>query len=73
MCRNKFIDSSLGGIITVALQVRGGGSFGNIDPLIYQLGASSSYSTIFHDITSGSNNGYSAGPGGILLQVGDRQ
>ena len=51
------------GVLAVALQVRGGGSFGNIDPLIYELGASSSYSTIFHDITSGSNNGYSAGPG----------
>jgi hypothetical protein len=44
------------------LQVRGGGSFGNLAPLLYQRANSVSYSTIFHDVTSGSN-GYSAGTG----------
>ena len=51
------------GFIGVALQVKGGGHFGIIAPLLYQLGAGSSYSTLFHDVTAGSNNGYSAGPG----------
>ena len=50
------------GFLAVALQVRGGRSFGNIGPLLYQLGNSASYSSIFHDITLGSN-GYSAGTG----------
>lgn len=50
------------GFLAVALQVRGGASFGNIDPLLYQLANSGSYSSIFHDITSGSN-GYPAGTG----------
>ena len=47
------------GLLAVALQVRGGGGFGNIDPLLYQLASSPSYSTTFHDIQSGSN-GYVA-------------
>jgi kumamolisin len=50
------------GFIGVALQVRGGGQFGNVDPLLYSLGAGTFYSTLFHDVTTGSN-GYSAGPG----------
>jgi len=50
------------GFIGVALQVKGGGQFGNIAPLLYSLGAGASYSTLFHDVTSGSN-GYSAGTG----------
>ena len=50
------------GFLAVALQVRGGASFGNIDPLLYKLANSGSYSSIFHDITSGSN-GYPAGTG----------
>jgi uncharacterized repeat protein (TIGR02543 family) len=49
------------GFLADALQVRGGGNFGNIDPLVYQLGSSGSYSSLFHDITTGGNNGYSAG------------
>jgi subtilase family serine protease len=48
------------GFLAIALQIRGGGSFGNIDPLMYQVASSSSYASTFHDITSGSNNGYSA-------------
>ena len=50
------------GFLAVALQIRGGGSFGSIDPLIYGLGSGASYASIFHDVTSGSN-GRSAGPG----------
>jgi kumamolisin len=49
------------GFIAVASQVKGG-NFGNIDPLLYQLASSGSYSSIFHDVTSGSN-GYPAGKG----------
>ena len=51
------------GFLGVALQVKGGGGFGIINPLLYQAADGSSYSTIFHDVTSGSNNGYSAGGG----------
>ena len=51
------------GFLAVALQVRGGGSFGNIGPKLYGLANSAAYSTAFHDITSGSNNGYSASLG----------
>jgi hypothetical protein len=36
-------------------------------PLIYQMGTSTSSSTYFHDITSGSNGTYSAGPGYDLV------
>jgi kumamolisin len=48
------------GFLAVALQMRGGGSFGNIGPKLYGLANSVAYSTAFHDITIGSNNGYSA-------------
>jgi hypothetical protein len=48
------------GFLALALQARGGRSFGNISPRLYQLAHSSAYSNDFHDITSGSNNGYSA-------------
>lgn len=51
------------GFLAVALQMRGGGSFGNIGPKLYGLANSVAYSTAFHDITSGSNNGYSASSG----------
>jgi len=50
------------GFLGVALQLRGGEQFGNVAPLLYSLGAGTSYSTLFHDITAGSN-GYSAGTG----------
>src|SRR5208283_2053094 len=50
------------GVLAVALQFRGGESFGNIDPLLYHVAAGSGYSSIFHDVTSGSN-GLSAGTG----------
>jgi len=38
----------------------GKGTLGFINPTIYSIGLSSSYSTDFHDITSGSNGTYSA-------------
>ena len=50
------------GFIGIALQVGGGGQFGNIAPSLYSLGASTSYSTLFHDVTVGFN-GYSARTG----------
>ena len=50
------------GFLGIALQVKGGGQFGVIAPLLYELASGSSYSTLFHDVTSGSN-GYSAGVG----------
>ena len=50
------------GVLAVALQFRGGASFGNIGPLLYHIAAGSGYSSIFHDVTSGSN-GLNAGPG----------
>ena len=49
------------GFLAVASQVRGG-NFGNIDPLLYQTANTGSYSSIFHDVTTGSN-GYPAGTG----------
>jgi kumamolisin len=51
------------GFLAVALQVKGGSSFGNVGPLLYQVANSPSYSSIFHDIKTGSNNGYTAGKG----------
>ena len=50
------------GVLVVALQFRGGASFGNIGPLLYHVAAGPEYSSIFHDVTSGSN-GFSAGTG----------
>ena len=47
------------GFLAIASQIKGG-SFGAIDPLLYQIANSGSYSSIFHDVTSGSN-GYPAG------------
>jgi hypothetical protein len=49
------------GFLAVASQVKGG-NFGNIDPLLYQIANSGSYSSNFHDVTSGSN-GYPATTG----------
>ncbi len=47
------------GFLAIVLQMKGGSPFGNIDPLLYQTASSPLYSSIFHDVTSGSN-GYSA-------------
>lgn len=51
------------GFLAIVLQIRGGVSMGNIGPKLYQLASSPSYLTYFHDVTSGSNKGYSAGSG----------
>ena len=52
----------------------GRGTVGFINPALYNLGISSSYSSAFHDITSGSNpptagdgSGFNAGPGYDLV------
>ncbi len=45
------------GIIAIAAQYQGK-SLGLVQPEIYSLAESSSYSTYFHDITSGPSNGY---------------
>ncbi|MGA2237695.1 MAG: S53 family peptidase [Candidatus Bathyarchaeia archaeon] len=50
------------GFLAIVLQMKGGSPFGNIDPLLYQTASSPLYSSIFHDVTSGSN-GYSAASG----------
>jgi kumamolisin len=48
--------------------VAGGNStLGFINPAIYSLGKGASYHAAFHDINSGSNNKYSAGPGYDLV------
>jgi len=48
--------------------VAGGNStLGFINPAIYSIGRGASYHSAFHDITSGSNNKYSAGPGYDLV------
>ena len=51
------------GFLAIVLQMRGGVAFGNIGPLLYQTANNPTYSSNFHDIISGTNNGYSAGPG----------
>ena len=51
------------GFLAIALQMRNGVAFGNIGPKLYQVASSQFYSSYFHDVTSGSNNGYSAGTG----------
>jgi RNase P subunit RPR2 len=51
------------GYMAIVLQIRGGSTVGNIAPRLYQVASTGSYSSDFHDVTSGSNNGYSAGTG----------
>ncbi|MCI4331685.1 MAG: PKD domain-containing protein [Thermoplasmata archaeon] len=50
------------GIAAIADQYQGGGGLGSLNPSLYAVARSGSYSLAFHDITSG-NNGYSAGSG----------
>jgi subtilase family serine protease len=45
----------------------GNSTLGFINPAIYSIGKSASYHSAFHDITNGSNNKYSAGPGYDLV------
>jgi subtilase family serine protease len=51
------------GFLAVVLQMRNGVAFGNIGPKLYQAASSQFYTSYFHDVTSGSNDGYSAGTG----------
>ena len=51
----------------VSLNVNSGKTLGFLNPLIYTIGLGSSYSTAFHDITSGSNGAYSAVKGYDLV------
>jgi subtilase family serine protease len=45
----------------------GNSTLGFINPAIYSIGKGASYHSAFHDIASGSNNKYSAGPGYDLV------
>jgi subtilase family serine protease len=58
-----------GFLALVNQQAVGGGNstLGFINPAIYSIGQGASYHSAFHDITSGSNNKYSAGPGYDLV------
>lgn len=47
------------GFLAITLQLRAGSSLGNLGPWLYQVASSPSYSSLFHDVVSGSN-GYSA-------------
>jgi kumamolisin len=49
--------------ITALFDAKLGGDQGNLDATFSSIGKSSSYSTAFHDIKSGSNGAYSAGTG----------
>ena len=51
------------GYLADIIQARGGTQLGNINPKLYQIASSTSYSSLFHDITSGSNGAYSASGG----------
>ena len=51
------------GFLAITIQIRGGAQLGNVNPKLYQLANGTSYSTLFHDITSGSNGAYSASTG----------
>jgi kumamolisin len=41
----------------------GGAKFGYVNSFIYPIGSGSAYKTVFHDVTSGNNGGYSAKTG----------
>ena len=53
---------NMAGYWALALEALKGKSTGNVAPLFYKLGASSSYKTDMHDVTTG-NNGAGIGPG----------
>ena len=55
---------------------KGGSALGQLNPALYQVAASASYSSTFHDVTSGNNGTYNAGTGydlctGWSLPMGD--
>jgi kumamolisin len=53
---------NMAGYWALVLEALKGKSTGNVAPLFYKLGASSSYTTDMHDVTTG-NNGAGIGPG----------
>jgi len=53
---------NMAGYWALVLEALKGKSTGNVAPLFYKLGASSSYTTDMHDVTTG-NNGAGLGPG----------
>jgi kumamolisin len=53
---------NMAGYWALVLEALKGKSTGNVAPLFYKLGASSSYKTDMHDVTTG-NNGAGIGPG----------
>jgi subtilase family serine protease len=53
---------NMAGYWALVLEALKGKRTGNVAPLFYKLGASSSYSTDMHDVTTG-NNGAGVGPG----------
>lgn len=57
------VSPQLAGMFAVAVSRNGGNRLGQSNELIYNLVNAGHYSTDFHDITSGSNGAYSAGPG----------
>src|SRR5580658_8238277 len=54
-------------LVNQQVAANGNSTLGFINPAIYSIGKSASYHSAFHDITNGSNNKYSAGPGYDLV------
>lgn len=50
------------GYLAIIEQAKGVTSLGNMAPILYGIYKSPAYTSSFHDITSGNNHGYSAGP-----------
>jgi kumamolisin len=61
-CGTSYGGPNMAGYWALVLEALKGKSTGNVAPLFYQLGASSSYKTDMHDVTTG-NNGAGIGPG----------
>lgn len=59
----SFVAPQLAALVAGWISIAGGADMGAADPDIYADANSSNYSTDFHDITSGSNGAFSAGPG----------
>jgi kumamolisin len=61
-CGTSYGGPNMAGYWALVLEALKGKSTGNVAPLFYKLGASSSYKTDMHDVTTG-NNGAGIGPG----------
>ena len=61
-CGTSYGGPNMAGYWALVLEALKGKSTGNAAPLFYKLGASSSYKTDMHDVTTG-NNGAGIGPG----------